>query len=401
MSAIQIKYQCYLQEFQQSYSYSVYFERQIFSPNNELLNHIICQDSSSDKVNLVVFMDSNLVTLNPQLALRVQDWFKQRHDHLTLVTDPIVLPGGEQVKNSWEYVHEITRILDQFSLDRHGFVIVVGGGALIDTVGFAASIYHRGIKLIRVPTTTLAQNDAGIGVKNGINQYGQKNCIGTFSPPYAVINDYSLLRTLPYHHFISGVAEAFKIALIRDRSLFLFLVENSLRLSQRNQDIIEKVIYRCACLHLDHIATSGDPFETGSSRPLDFGHWSAHKLELLSDHSICHGHAVSIGMALDSFYAWRLSLISEADLLMLLQALINCKLPIWNEHLSDKNHFNQLELEVGLEEFRRHLGGKLTFTMPNGIGNTCELHEMDFDLVREGIKYLYAFADDPHACQQN
>jgi 3-dehydroquinate synthase len=264
-------------------------------------------------------------------------------------------------------------------------------------VGFAASIYHRGIKLIRVPTTTLAQNDAGIGVKNGINCFEQKNCIGTFAPPFAVINDFSFLKTLPFSHYISGVAEAFKIAMIKDASFFSFLVDNIICLSQRDHETIVPVIYHCACLHLDHIAHNGDPFESGSSRPLDYGHWSAHKIEMMSQNTISHGYAVSIGIALDSYYAWKLSLITESDLYRLLMSLIKCRLPIWSNYLSRTNDQGQLELENGIEEFRIHLGGRLTFTMPDGIGKTCQLHEMDFEIVRKGIQYLEDFTEEMSA----
>ena len=377
-----------LLKFDQSYHYPVCFTSDVFNISNHTLINAITGENRVKAKKALVLIDEGLISRNPRLLKEIALWFEYHKGLFYLVQDPVVFPGGESVKNSWDHVHRATRVMNDSGLDRHGLVIAVGGGALLDMAGFAAAIFHRGIQLIRIPTTTLAQNDAGIGVKNGINQYGRKNCIGTFYLPIAVINDFNFLKTLPFDHFIGGVAEAFKIALIRDGSFFCFLENNSALLKQRDQKTIEKIIRRCARCHLDHIAQSGDAFETGSSRPLDYGHWSAHKIEMLSGFSLGHGQAVSIGIALDSFYAWRRSLISRTELDRILTGLSNCGLPVWSRYLEIRDTDGRLEIENGLEEFRQHLGGRLTFTMPDGIGQSCELHEMDFDIVREGIVFL-------------
>ena len=374
--------------FNQAYHYPVCFTRDIFNTGNPVLINTLAGENQTGPRKVVVMIDDGLTHQNPQLLNDIAQWFEFHKDLVCLAWEPMVFPGGEQVKNSWDHVHRATKNMDDSGIDRHGVVIAMGGGALLDMAGFSASIFHRGIQLVRVPTTTLAQNDAGIGVKNGINQYGKKNCIGTFYLPIAVINDYDFLETLPFEHFIGGVAEAFKIALIRDKSFFLFLEKNSALLKQRDSKAIEETIERCARLHIDHIAHSGDAFETGSSRPLDYGHWSGHKLEMLSGFAMGHGQAVSVGIALDSYYAWQMSLISRDELDRLITSLINCGLPVWSEYLEATDPSGRLEIENGLEEFRQHLGGRLTFTMPHGIGDKCERHEMDFDVIRQGIKFL-------------
>jgi len=381
-------------EFDQSCHYPVCFTRDMFNTGNPILIKTLAVENQTRPRKIAVMIDDGLTRQNPQLLNDISQWFEHHKDLFCLALEPVVFPGGEQVKNSWDHVHRATQAMDTAELDRHGVVIAMGGGALLDMAGFSAAIFHRGIKLVRIPTTTLAQNDAGIGVKNGINQYGKKNCIGTFYLPVAVINDYDFLETLPFEHFIGGVAEAFKIALIRDNSFFLFLEKNCALLKQRDPKAIEESIERCARLHLHHIAHSGDPFETGSSRPLDYGHWSAHKLEMLSGFSMGHGQAVSVGIALDSYYAWQLSLISRAELDRIITALINCGLPVWSEYLETTDTSGRLEIENGLEEFRQHLGGRLTFTMPHGIGEKCERHEMDFAIVRQGIAFLKNAWDD-------
>lgn len=375
-------------KFNQSYGYPVCFTRDVFNIRNTTLENAFAPAPRAPAKKIVIFIDQGLVHHHPGLLEKIARWFEHHKALFDLACDPVVFPGGEGVKNSWDHVHRATRMMNDSGLDRHGAVLAVGGGALLDMAGFAAAIFHRGIQLIRIPTTTLAQNDAGIGVKNGINQYGQKNCIGTFSLPVAVINDFNFLETLPFDHFIGGVAEAFKIAIIRDASFFSFLETHGALLKQRDQAAIEETIVRCAQRHLDHIAHSGDAFETGSSRPLDYGHWSAHKIEILSGFSLGHGQAVSIGIALDSFYAWHHSLLSLSERDRIITALINCGLPVWNPYLEITDPEGRLEIENGLEQFRQHLGGRLTFAMPQGIGHTCERHEMDFGIVREGISFL-------------
>ena len=375
-------------KFDQAYHYPVCFTRDVFSITNPVLINTLVVKNQTQPRKIMVMIDDGVTRQNPQLLNDISLWFEHHRDRVCLAWEPVVFPGGEQVKNSWDHVHRATKAMDDSGIDRHGVVIALGGGALLDMVGFSASMFHRGIQLVRLPTTTLAQNDAGIGVKNGINQYGKKNCLGTFYLPVAVINDSRFLETLPFDHFIGGVAEAFKIALIRDKSFFLFLEKNSALLKQRDSKAIEETIERCARLHIEHIAHSGDAFETGSSRPLDYGHWSAHKLEMLSGFAMGHGQAVSIGIALDSYYAWQQSLIARAELDRIITALINCGLPVWSPYLETTDSSGRLEIENGLEEFRLHLGGQLTFTMPDGIGQKCERHSMDFHIIRQGVAFL-------------
>lgn len=133
-------------------------------------------------------------------------------------------------------------------------------------VGFVTALVHRGLRLVRMPTTVLAQNDAGVGVKNGMNEHGVKNFLGTFAPPFAVVNDAAFLETLPDEHWRGGISEAFKVAIIKDRAFFEFLVRSAPRLRAREANAMEALVKRCAVLHLEHIASSGDPFEIWGRR---------------------------------------------------------------------------------------------------------------------------------------
>jgi 3-dehydroquinate synthase len=282
-------------------------------------------------------------------------------------------------------------------LDRQSYVLAIGGGAVLDMIGFVAALVHRGLRLIRMPTTVLAQNDAGVGVKNGMNEHGMKNFIGTFAPPFAVINDYALLKTLPDEHWLGGVSEAFKVAIIKDRDFFDFLCNNAASIGRRDQATMEELVRRCAILHLDHIAGNGDPFEFGTARPLDFGHWSAHKLETLSNFRIPHGQAVAAGIALDSYYAMKKGLIRNSDLGRILCGITETGLAVWYPEMGERDAAGALKIIVGLDEFREHLGGQLTITLPDGIGKKCEVHHVDVGLVEEGLFFLRDFADGKNA----
>ena len=252
-------------------------------------------------------------------------------------------------------------------------------------VGYAAAVSHRGIKHIRIPTTVLAQNDSGVGVKNGINYLSKKNFLGTFVPPAVVFNDFKFLITLNDRHWRSGISEAIKVALIRDALFFCWLEENALVLALRDMKAMQYLIRRCAALHLLHIS-GGDPFETGSSRPLDFGHWSAHKLEQMTNFSVLHGEAVAVGIALDSMYSKLSGLLSEENSKRIIQVLLKVGLPVTHP-MAIAEEANSPIL-MGLQEFREHLGGRLTIMLLKDIGKGEEVHEMDPALIRESARLL-------------
>jgi 3-dehydroquinate synthase len=322
------------------------------------------------------------------LLTQVKEYFHRRPQILELAAMPTVVPGGEAAKTDWAWVRDLMWTLGNLHLDRQSYVLAVGGGAVLDMVGFATSIVHRGLRLIRVPTTTLSQNDGGVGVKNGMNEHGMKNFVGTFAPPFAVLNDFAFLPTLSQRDWIGGAAEAFKVALIEDAAFFDFLCENATALRDRDLASMEEAVRRCAILHLEHIRDSGDPFEFGSARPLDFGHWAGHWLEVASAYAIGHGQAVAIGIAVDSFYAMRQNLINQKEFDRIVGGLVDCGLPVWCDHLSARSADGELSVLEGLAQFREHLGGTLSVTLPNGIGGKLEVHHIDAGVVEEAVDHL-------------
>ncbi len=332
--------------------------------------------------------DQAVATAQPGLPARMEAYFAARSNLLRLVSPPVILPGGERAKNSPALINEIHAKIDRHHIDRHSYVIAVGGGALLDVAGFAAATAHRGVRHVRIPTTTLAQADSGVGVKNGINAFGKKNFIGTFAPPHAVINDFSLLATLPPKEMRGGYIEAVKVACIRDRHFFEAMERDVEKLAAFDPAVMKRLIYRCAELHLNHIVGGGDPFETGSARPLDFGHWAAHKLEQISDFQIHHGEAVAIGLALDVIYSRQIGLLEAAAADRILNLLHGLGFSIFASRLLLKDSRGEYQILAGLEEFREHLGGELTITLLKEIGRGVEVHEMHPEKIMASIHEL-------------
>lgn len=371
-----------LQQIQVSLEFPVCFSENIFSLENTTLIDCFRRQEKEKQHKIIIFLDENVSNAFPFLKEDIANYCKKYSKHLNNVVSPVVVPGGENAKNDAMIVTKIQDYIEKFKICRHSFVVAIGGGAVLDMVGFACSTPHRGIRLIRIPTTVLSQNDSAMGVKNAINAYNKKNFLGTFASPYAVINDREFLRTLCFRDWISGVSEAIKVSLIKDASFFGFIHDNAEAIVARDLNIMEKIIFRCAELHLEHIRTSGDPFELGHSRPLDFGHWSAHKLESLSKYEIRHGEAVATGMAIDSFYAWKKNYIQEEECKKIIKTLQTLKFPLFYKEMDKKEFID------GLEEFREHLGGILCITLPNRIGNKIEVNEIEHKIILDAINYL-------------
>ncbi|WP_420147938.1 3-dehydroquinate synthase [Spirosoma sp.] len=373
------------QAFSVRFSYNVFFTERLFDTTNLLFTDFLTQQRIDEtRKKLLFVIDSGVVAAHPSLPASIKTYFAQHTDSVDLVSELVIIPGGEAAKNEPAYVEKIVDAVDRYGIDRHSYVAAIGGGSMLDLVGYAAAISHRGIRHIRIPTTVLSQNDSGVGVKNGVNYRGKKNFLGTFVPPVAVFNDSTFLATLDDRDWRAGISEAIKVALIKDAQFFEEIEANAQALSARDTTAMQTLIHRCAQMHLEHIA-GGDPFEMGSSRPLDFGHWSAHKLEQLTNFEIRHGEAVAIGIALDSLYSQQLGWLTEAETNRILTTLRTLGFSLYNPMLDTDKSAGVLK---GLTEFREHLGGKLTIMLLQRIGQGVEVHEMNPDLIRQAIATL-------------
>ncbi len=375
------------QVFSIDYSYKVAFTRGLFQDDNPTLADTLTAKSNGP-ARCIVFLDSGVAASDAPLLHTIQSYFALHKNDIQLLDEPQIVPGGETIKDGLAQISAIYETLQRNGVDRHAYVIAIGGGAVLDAVGFASATAHRGIRHIRVPTTVLSQNDSGVGVKNAVNFNGVKNYVGTFAPPEAVLNDFDFLAALPKRERIAGLSEAVKVALIRDADFFHWQMSNCDALVSFDPDAEEHMVRRSAELHMHQILNSGDPFESGSVRPLDFGHWSAHRLESMSNHALSHGEAVAIGIALDARYSVLSGLLTESENEKIITLLDRLGLPTWHPLLEQRCVNGIHKVLRGLHDFQEHLGGELTITLLQGIGKGHEVHEMDYNLVVQAIDWL-------------
>src|ERR1044072_316456 len=265
------------QSFSINYSYPVYFTRDLFDPANPCLTNAVSAIEPQKRHRCAVFVDEGVTIAAPNLLSRITRYAAEHATSVAIAGDVIVVPGGEAVKNQHDSVEHMLRDLSARQIDRQSFAIAIGGGAMLDAVGFAAAIFHRGVRHIRCPTTVLAQDDSGVGVKNAINAFGFKNLLGTFAPPFAVINDSVFLDLLPEREKRGGMAEAVKVALIRDAEFFHWLEREAEALARFQPNALDTLVRRCAKLHMHQIANGGDPVEMGAARPRGYGPGSGDK----------------------------------------------------------------------------------------------------------------------------
>ena len=372
-----------------THTHRVLFTRSVFSRDNTTLRDLIAS-AREDRVQTraLVFVDSAVADANPDLISNIEDYASAHSDVFTLAAASVVLTGGEACKNDFHLVEQCWAVINDVGLDRHSFIFVIGGGAVLDLVSFAASTAHRGIRHVRFPTTTLSQGDGGVGVKNGVNYFGKKNWVGSFSVPFAVVNDFAFLDTLPVREKRCGLIEAVKVALIRDAEFYHWIDNHADELAGLRSSAIEQAVRRSAELHVEHIATGGDPFELGSARPLDFGHWAAHKLEQVSEFTVLHGEAVAVGMAVDLLYSAFAGVLDGMTAHRIIELIERLGFATYHPLLQTHPSGGELTILAGLEEFREHLGGELTVTLVPEIGRKIEVHHMEKPKILAAVEAL-------------
>jgi len=384
-------------EISVDFAFDLTFTSNVFDTRNLTLLQSIEKIGDYKNSKVIFVVDQGVLDNHSKLQEQI---FRYCEFHqLSFPGKLISLPGGEQAKTQ-QQVDILQQEMLRLRLDRQSFIVAIGGGAVLDSVGYASTTFHRGVRLIRMPTTVLAQNDAGIGVKNGINAYNLKNLIGCFCPPYAVINDSAWLSSLSDRDFRSGFSEAVKVALIRDGEFYLWLSSNTDKLISRNNEACQYLIKRCAELHLQQISCGGDPFEKGSARPLDYGHWAAHKLEPLSNYDLSHGEAVAIGIVIDALYAYEIGILSLRNVNNIIAVIKSLGFSLWHPALSTESPLGENLLLNGLEDFRQHLGGKLCITLLTGLGTAVEVDEINTSLMMRAVQKLQKIATSAMAYQE-
>lgn len=365
-------------------SHRVWFTDRALEPANPALAHALrcaCPGVGAPR-KLVAFIDAGVgaawATIERDLAAYID-----AHAGLPSLVGIHSMPGGEVCKNDPARVDAVLEAVDHHHIDRQSAVLAIGGGAVLDVVGFGAAIAHRGVRHVRMPTTVLSQDDSAMGVKNGVNRHGKKNFTGAFAPPDAIVCDRAFLTTLSEPAWRGGFSEAVKIALLKDPALLDTIERDAAAIRGRSLDAAWPVIQRSAELHARHILDGGDPFETRQARPLDHGHWAAHRLESLTQFALSHGEAVGVGLALDTVYAQRVGLLAPVVAARVVAVLRALGLSTWHPMLARMD-----DVLDGLEEFREHLGGALTITLLRDIGHPVDIHEIDRVAMREAAAEL-------------
>jgi len=280
-------------------------------------------------------------------------------------TEAVIEIGtGEKIKDL-ETVRFIYERLVELEADRSSFLVGLGGGIVCDLTGFAASTYMRGISFGLVPTTLLAQVDAGVGGKNGVNFSGYKNMIGTFNQPGFVLCDPHFLKTLPPREISCGLAEIVKAAAIDDRDLFSFLEENVQPALQLNPQVMETLVSRSLSIKAGFVTR--DEREKGERRKLNFGHTLGHALEKVT--GLSHGEAISLGMVLAAELSVKKGCLSELEADRLKALLQRFGLPVRLSFSIDK-------ITAALRMDKKRNGKTLHFVFLKGIGS-CIVEEID------------------------
>ena len=378
----------HIQRFAVTYDFPVVFTRDAFDPDNPTFAEALSRREPGRRHRMAVFVDTGVLAAMPGLERAIRRYAAAHAGSLAVEGAIVPVPGGEDAKTDPKLVERLLGELSSRAIDRHSYAVAIGGGAVLDAVGYAAAIFHRGVRHVRLPTTVLAQADSGVGVKNAVNAFGVKNLVGTFAPPFAIVNDGAFVDHLPAREKRGGMAEAVKVALIRDRAFFEWIEANADALASFHPNVLDRLIERSARLHMRQIAEGGDPFETGSARPLDYGHWSAHRLEILTGHKVGHGEAVAIGVALDTRYAVLAGLLPAGEDERVRRLLEKLGFALWCDALALRDDAGQLAVLRGLKEFQEHLGGELTVTLIDAVGHGVEVNRMDHALIEAAIGWL-------------
>lgn len=266
-------------------------------------------------------------------------------------------------------------------LDRHSLVIAVGGGALSDLVGFAASTYLRGTNVLYLPTTLLAQADAAVGGKNGINFGGVKNTIGTLHQPVAVVSDTSFLRSLSPREFASGMAEIIKCGVIADTELCAQLMDGS---PTPDAAQVAAWVYGACRVKVEIVAR--DEQDRGDRRLLNFGHTVGHALEaaaLESEHSLLHGEAVSLGMLAEAHISKTCGLISSDVVTAIERLLRRFALPV-------RTDLDPQVILPFLSRDKKRKGSVQCWTLLSAIGRGLINQVVPHENVLSGLDYIRA-----------
>jgi len=318
-------------------------------------------------------------------------------DKLVIITDPTVkslygealkeslisegfeavileVPEGEEQK-SLETAGRLYSGLSDFHVERTTPILALGGGVIGDLTGFVAATYMRGVPLVQVPTTLLAQVDSSIGGKVAVNHGQLKNKIGAFYQPRLVISDIATLKSLPATEISDGLAEIIKYAVIRDKELFTYLERNIDQIKSLDERLLEEIVFRSA--RIKAAVVEKDERDFGLRNILNYGHTVGHAIESASDFRIEHGGAVAIGMLAAGKISNKLEIFDKGELIRLEDVILRASLPVKIPSLDMERIIQAIKHD------KKILRGKIRFVLPKSIGNVFVTDEVSTSLVEQ------------------
>lgn len=368
-------------------AYEVVFVHALFDLANPTL-------ATTGRIPAAARRSRRLIVVDETVAQIYGEQIRNYFTHYEVQATYCVLEAHELVKN-WDSVESVIRAMTEAGLDRRSEpIIAVGGGVLLDIVGFAASIYRRGAPYIRIPTTLIGLVDAGVGVKTGVNFGEGKNKIGSYAAPIVTYVDRSFLRSLNRRHLSNGMAEILKIALIKSRRLMSLLdtygrailddgfVGSTPTLSNAADDIIRTSIH----LMLEELQPN--LWEANLERCVDYGHTFSPTVGMKTLPELLHGEAVCIDMALSSVLSFHRGRMTHHELAYVLSTMQSLDLPIWNSSLEELG-----VLDAALADTVRHRGGQQRIPLPVGIGDHEFANDVSAGEVAHALRTLRMLAN--------
>lgn len=291
--------------------------------------------------------------------------------------DALFFAGGEDNKR-FSHIEQLADQMIERGADRSSVVLAVGGGIVTDMAGFLAAIFMRGIPVIQVPTTLLAQVDAAVGGKTGVNLVGGKNLIGSFHQPLAVLIDPAVLVSLPDREYRAGLYEIIKAGVIRSEPLFRLLAERRDEVLRQVPEVVDGIIAEAVRIKAEVV--SADERESGLRRILNFGHTFGHALEAETRYTqFLHGEAVSWGMRAATRLAEALEMIPPADSKAIVKVLDDygpippCK------------GVNRINLKVRLLRDKKTIQNRIHFVLPSRIGEVVVRSDVPIGAAQTAI----------------
>lgn len=322
------------------------------------------------------FKDKAVIITDPSVGRLYGDSLRQALGSRGFKSVILEVPVGEENKSLVSAMRLYAELTD-FGAERLTPVLALGGGVIGDLAGFVAATYMRGVPLIQIPTTLLAQVDSSIGGKVAVNHHRLKNKIGAFYQPRAVIADIETLSSLPQSEIISGLGEVVKYAVIKDAAFFTELEATIEKLLARDKLAMESTVARCAAIKA--AVVEKDEKDLGLRNILNFGHTVGHALETISNYGIAHGQAVAIGIMAAAGIAQEMGVFQFRDLIRMRKLLKNTGLMTSLPPVDVKK---VLEL---MKHDKKVQGGKIRFVLPRAIGEVFLTEEVNIALVEKAL----------------